>query len=475
MSSNSSQRPPAWLFSHNSINSSHAPSASREPATMKKTDEKARKAAKPKAAPKAAAASTSASTSHTKSSAPPTQLMDLVESFLSDQGFDNAHREFQKHRARKGWKEQDHEKDKNKGKTHHSLVSVFQTWKTFASQGSTPVSATDDPMAKITKISSSSSDSSESDSSEDSSSESESDSDADDVAMDDAPAADGSSEESSSSESSSDSESDEGKKPRARPATNSLKRKAQSDSDDASSESSSEEDMSDSSSEDERPQAKKAKIKSVSDEGSSSSEASDSSSSDDESSSDEDEAEDKSDTKSDDSSSGSESDSDSSESGSESKAESKVDLKVAAQVPLPESSSSSDLESEYERPRISVNANVARRAESDTTSATLDKTSPDNTLPPLPPDPLTFKANNRGKNGVKGQNQPFSRIPKDVVVDPRLSSNAYVAHGYGEKAHQDLVVTKGKGFTKEKNKKKRGSYKGGPLDINQTRSIKFDD
>ncbi|MCJ1288557.1 hypothetical protein MMC34_000085 [Xylographa carneopallida] len=57
----------------------------------------------------------------------------------------------------------------------------------------------------------------------------------------------------------------------------------------------------------------------------------------------------------------------------------------------------------------------------------------------------------------KKTNTPFSRIPQDTKVDPKLASNAYVPYDYAEKAHQDLVVTKGKGFTKEKNKKKKGA------------------
>ena len=57
----------------------------------------------------------------------------------------------------------------------------------------------------------------------------------------------------------------------------------------------------------------------------------------------------------------------------------------------------------------------------------------------------------------KKQNTPFSRIPPDTKVDPKLASNAYVPNDYAEKAHHDLIVTKGKGFTKEKNKKKRGA------------------
>jgi hypothetical protein len=62
-----------------------------------------------------------------------------------------------------------------------------------------------------------------------------------------------------------------------------------------------------------------------------------------------------------------------------------------------------------------------------------------------------------------------------VKVDPRLASNAFVPYDYAQKAHQDLIVTKGKGFTKEKNKKKRGSYKGGYIDVEGKKGIKFED
>ena len=36
---------------------------------------------------------------------------------------------------------------------------------------------------------------------------------------------------------------------------------------------------------------------------------------------------------------------------------------------------------------------------------------------------------------------------------------------YGAKASRDLIVTRGDGFRKEKNKKKRGSYKGGEITV----------
>jgi hypothetical protein len=54
-------------------------------------------------------------------------------------------------------------------------------------------------------------------------------------------------------------------------------------------------------------------------------------------------------------------------------------------------------------------------------------------------------------------------------------SNDYVPYAYAERAWKDLSVTRGKGFTKEKNKKKRGSYRGGPIDISGGKGFKFDD
>ncbi|KAF2650931.1 hypothetical protein K491DRAFT_607937, partial [Lophiostoma macrostomum CBS 122681] len=69
----------------------------------------------------------------------------------------------------------------------------------------------------------------------------------------------------------------------------------------------------------------------------------------------------------------------------------------------------------------------------------------------------------------------FQRIPATVKVDPRFSSNKYVSYDYADRAHADLEPTKGKGFTKEKNKKKRGSYRGGLIDTTGGKGIKFED
>jgi hypothetical protein len=69
----------------------------------------------------------------------------------------------------------------------------------------------------------------------------------------------------------------------------------------------------------------------------------------------------------------------------------------------------------------------------------------------------------------------FQRIPDTIKVDPRFGDNSYVSYDYADRAHQDLIVTRGKGFTKEKNKKKRGSYRGGTIDVSGGKGIKFDD
>ncbi len=71
-------------------------------------------------------------------------------------------------------------------------------------------------------------------------------------------------------------------------------------------------------------------------------------------------------------------------------------------------------------------------------------------------------------------NQPFQRVPSNIPVDARFQSNAYQGYDYAERAHRDLAPTRGKQFTKEKNKKKRGSYRGGVIDTQGGRGIKFD-
>ncbi|CAN4103748.1 unnamed protein product [Withania somnifera] len=73
----------------------------------------------------------------------------------------------------------------------------------------------------------------------------------------------------------------------------------------------------------------------------------------------------------------------------------------------------------------------------------------------------------------------FQRVKIDQVEfkDDRLKDNSYWAKdgadiGYGAKAQEVLGQVKGRDFRHEKTKKKRGSYRGGQIDL-QSRSVKF--
>ncbi|WFD07892.1 jun-like transcription factor [Malassezia vespertilionis] len=78
----------------------------------------------------------------------------------------------------------------------------------------------------------------------------------------------------------------------------------------------------------------------------------------------------------------------------------------------------------------------------------------------------------------KVQTERFQRVKSDkaVFLDDRLRDMSYGAKSgtgdYGSRANDDLSITRGKAFTKEKNKKKRGSYRGGAIDQG-SHSIKF--
>jgi hypothetical protein len=96
---------------------------------------------------------------------------------------------------------------------------------------------------------------------------------------------------------------------------------------------------------------------------------------------------------------------------------------------------------------------------------------------------VSVKNGNIQKNGnnkpPRNVNERFSRIKPQSIPPEHLLDNGYEAKGgiandYGSRAHQDLIVTRGAGFRKEKNKKKRGSYRGGEITM-QSHSIKFTD
>ena len=76
----------------------------------------------------------------------------------------------------------------------------------------------------------------------------------------------------------------------------------------------------------------------------------------------------------------------------------------------------------------------------------------------------------------KKTNEPFRRVKaEDITITKEgLKDNSFKAFdSWGAKANQDLIVTKGKSFKHEKTKKKRGSYRGGEINVG-VNSIRFD-
>ncbi|KAJ7461570.1 SRP40, C-terminal domain-containing protein, partial [Mycena latifolia] len=64
------------------------------------------------------------------------------------------------------------------------------------------------------------------------------------------------------------------------------------------------------------------------------------------------------------------------------------------------------------------------------------------------------------------------KVEGTIMMDNRYQMKAAPTNDYGQRAHDDLIVTRGAGFRKEKNKKKRGSYRGGEITM-ESHSFKF--
>ncbi|SCZ97038.1 BZ3500_MvSof-1268-A1-R1_Chr4-2g06947 [Microbotryum saponariae] len=92
-------------------------------------------------------------------------------------------------------------------------------------------------------------------------------------------------------------------------------------------------------------------------------------------------------------------------------------------------------------------------------------------LPPPVPAVASPKLTTPLANGINGGNKKKERVVNAPFRRVKAEEPAGMSD-YGAKASADLLVTRGKGFTKEKNKKKRGSYRGGDITM-ESHSIKF--
>ena len=401
-----------------------------------------------------------------KRSDAPGPLLNLVQSFLSEHGYTEA--------ASKLQAETNTSATAAAPKDLPNLTTLYEQWEKTAKD--TPEAMdVDDKSAASSDDSSDSSSASDSDSSDDSSDSDDDNAPKKAAARDvDSDSSSSSSDSSSDSDSDSDSEDEQAKPKRATSVASSSASSSSSSSD------------SDSSSDDDDA----AKVPLPESDSSSSSSSSDSSDSDSSSES-ESEAEAKnkkskvpakkgkkaasvsSSSSSSSSSSDSSSDSDSSSSESESDAVAvKKTSKKAAAKDSDSSSSSSDSSSSESESSDSEKEDKESKSDSSRTVG-----------PASPPAPTSDnKRKHAGSPGEDGQPKKknhvenrFQRVKPDYYVDPKFASNEYVSYDYADRAHADLIVTKGKGFTKEKNKKKRGSYRGGMIDTSGGKGIKFDD
>lgn len=97
----------------------------------------------------------------------------------------------------------------------------------------------------------------------------------------------------------------------------------------------------------------------------------------------------------------------------------------------------------------------------------VEESKADNEIPNNSADDTASSKKKRKDSGIANR---FQRVKSDqtTFLDDRMRDMSYMAKpgagDWGARANEDLIKTRGKNFTKEKNKKKRGSYKGGLID-----------
>ncbi|CAL9243922.1 unnamed protein product [Arabidopsis halleri] len=89
----------------------------------------------------------------------------------------------------------------------------------------------------------------------------------------------------------------------------------------------------------------------------------------------------------------------------------------------------------------------------------------------------TNQKSGKGLSNSKEPKKPFQRVNVDEIVFTEHSNSYRSKHGaeygYGLKAQEVLGQVKGRDFRHEKTKKKRGSYRGGSIDL-KSHSTKFE-
>jgi hypothetical protein len=173
------------------------------------------------------------------------------------------------------------------------------------------------------------------------------------------------------------------------------------------------------------------------------------------------------------SSSASESNSDSNSPLPASKQRANAPNKITAQPPslvqAPSSDSSATINGDSKKPSVSISSASDRSSATSSESSTSKSGSSTALSPKKKPEVPKLKKKHEG-----AQQTPLASLSASAAEHSYIS-NKYQNYEYAERAYKDLSVTRGKGFTKEKNKKKRGSYRGGAIDTAGGKSFKFAD
>ena len=429
--------------------------------------------------------------------APPPELLTLIGIFLTDFGFNSTSRLFTNERSARrvlnGWEDPIGEKIE---KGTPTLEQIYRDWyrewkikkiatdETSSSESGSDSSDSESESGVTTQVNGADSSDEDSEASSDGLAGS-------DVEMKDIPKAKAKkgkavkkSSESSSSSATSDSDADdedEKKRPKskanlapqakvkksntntkaaeAKPTVaamiNKLKRKAQSSDEESDSDSSD-------SSEDDKP-AKKAKTSApITTAAASLPNGASSSSSDDSEESEESEEDAKPaavNTKAKAVSESSSSESSESDSSEEEGVQPRAAVAIAPVIPKASSDSSNTVNGDVKKEPVSSGSET-------TSSATSTSESSDNA-------PATKTPAKKEKKHTGAKLTPLAELSAKGIEGH--VSNQYQSYDYADKAYQDLSVTRGKGFTKEKNKKKRGSYRGGTIDTSGGKGYKFED
>jgi hypothetical protein len=146
----------------------------------------------------------------------------------------------------------------------------------------------------------------------------------------------------------------------------------------------------------------------------------------------------------------------------------KTSGQLAALVQAPSSDSSATINGDSKKPSASISAASEASSATSSESSDSDSESPSKSSPKKPVVEKTKKKHEGAKQ------TPLAALSANVTEDSYIS-NKYQNYDYAERAYKDLSITRGKGFTKEKNKKKRGSYRGGAIDTSGGKGFKFED